>query len=295
MKAIIVLIAVAGVAATTLAQPAPTTAPVSATVKNEPAKDGSAPKSPLPAAPKPQARAPASQPARPQRSIVALLDSRVPEVNFDKTPFEKVMEWVQDYTGALVCVRWRALEDAAVYPETPITLKARDKKLTDILWAIMNQVTAASGVTLAYEASADLFLFSTHRDLSSKMVTKVYDLTDLTIGILQARLADFNSFDPSKARPYRTYIHRPPPPPPLTTQTSSGEVITLSRGPRAEITTDDEQLQELMELIQNTIAPDSWDVYGGDGMIFPRPGQGKLVIRNSLYVHQMIGGAVRSK
>ena len=50
--------------------------------------------------------------------------------------------------------------------------------------------------------------------------------------------------------------------------------------------------EELVELIQRTIAPSSWDVVGGPGsIIYWRPGQA-LVVRNRGEVQQQLGGVL---
>ncbi len=51
--------------------------------------------------------------------------------------------------------------------------------------------------------------------------------------------------------------------------------------------------QQLVELIQQTIAPASWDVNGGPGTIYYwRPGRA-LVIRQTQHVHDDLGGVLR--
>jgi hypothetical protein len=50
--------------------------------------------------------------------------------------------------------------------------------------------------------------------------------------------------------------------------------------------------QALVELIQNTIAPDSWDVRGGAGVIVYYAPLHCLVVRATSEVHHRIGGAV---
>jgi hypothetical protein len=55
---------------------------------------------------------------------------------------------------------------------------------------------------------------------------------------------------------------------------------------------DRTQAQSLIDLIQQTIAPESWDVNGGKGSIrYWRPGLA-LVIRNTGEVHEQVGGAL---
>jgi hypothetical protein len=53
---------------------------------------------------------------------------------------------------------------------------------------------------------------------------------------------------------------------------------------------DDMQMQELVELIQQAVEPDSWQVNGGLGHIVPF--QRSIVVRNTILVHQRLGGYV---
>jgi hypothetical protein len=50
--------------------------------------------------------------------------------------------------------------------------------------------------------------------------------------------------------------------------------------------------QELVDLIQTTIAPDSWDVNGGPGSIVYYQPLRVLVVRQTDRVHELLGGAV---
>jgi hypothetical protein len=51
--------------------------------------------------------------------------------------------------------------------------------------------------------------------------------------------------------------------------------------------------RELIDLIQSTIAPESWDVAGGRGTIRYYSRNPALVIRQTAEVHEQIGGALR--
>jgi hypothetical protein len=55
---------------------------------------------------------------------------------------------------------------------------------------------------------------------------------------------------------------------------------------------DDDYGPSLVELIQNTISPESWDVNGGAGSIYYWRGQRALVVRATGDVHDAIGGVL---
>ena len=52
--------------------------------------------------------------------------------------------------------------------------------------------------------------------------------------------------------------------------------------------TQEEHMRQLIDVITNTIEPDSWAVNGGAGTIAPF--KGMLVVRNTPSVHQKISG-----
>jgi len=56
---------------------------------------------------------------------------------------------------------------------------------------------------------------------------------------------------------------------------------------------DERQASELISLIQDTIAPGSWDVRGGKGTIHYYPNFFVLVVRNTAEVHHQIGGTLK--
>lgn len=230
-----------------------------------------------------EAKPETQKPARPKRDIREMINSRVPEVRFEQTALEKVMEWVQEYTGVMVYVRYGVLEEYGIDRETPVTVKARDTKLAKILWVVMNEAAGSTGVTLAYQASADLIVFSTHEDLSGKMVTRVYEVKNIIADIPD--FADDGTFEGREGRVWRARVRRPPRSEPL------GDALTSdSQPPPREIKSEEEALQEFMEFILNSVEPESWAIngMGGQGTIFPY--KGKLAIRNSLHVHQILAG-----
>ncbi len=232
-----------------------------------------------------------------KRNVQEILNARIPDVNFDATPLEEVMEWLQDYTEAIVYVRWAALEDFGITRETPITVEARNKRLSQILWVVMNEAAAESGVTLAYQASADLFLFSTHEDLSRSMVTRVYNVREIIVDVPYFFRHGLCK-DPvgEEGIVKRTRVRRV-----WRDQGSRGGELGTELGteapepPRREITSEDEALQELTELILNTVEPETWEAngMGGKGTIFPY--KGKLVVRNSIYVHQILSDKLKPR
>lgn len=252
----------------------------------------------------PPATAPAAtRPAgeAPAREIDAILAARV-TVEFDRTPFEHVVTWIERETQAMVYVRWPALEDVGIERDAPITLRARDRPLQQVLALILKDAEGVSGAKLAYEASADLFIFSTHDDLSRELITRVYRVEDLLQEIPKFEGPKPGQIAPGAGgRAIRSRPARVIRPARGSQSQGGGEVHTPggaaghdgggredTPGPRVAV--PDERSRELIDLITMVVEPESWEIngLGGRGTIFPR--DGRLIVRNSRYVHQLLGG-----
>jgi hypothetical protein len=193
------------------------------------------------------------------------------------------MEWLADFTQLNISVRWQTLEDAGVARDTPITIQARNLRLSQILWMIMNEA-AGSDLKLAYRASGTLLILSTEEDLSREMVTKIYDVADLLLDVPRAPRS--MSFDVTQGMGQGgqsgggggsgTGMFGQG-----TQQNQQQEQYGNEQGGQA-------QMDKLIELIQQTVEPDSWHLNGGQGTIVAF--QRSLVVRNTILVHQRLGG-----
>lgn len=214
--------------------------------------------------------------SKPWPDIAALINSRIPEVSIGDSAFEQVIAWLQDYTGANIVVHWQMLADAGVPRDKPISLYAKNLRLSQVLWLVMNEAGGAD-VKLAYRASGNLIVLSTEEDLGREMLVRVYDVADL--------LSRFPQFQDG---------------PRVDAQNATqGAGVFNSAGGNMEDAADqtstnnppnqpDPDMLRLSDLIQRTIQPDSWAANFGPGSISIWRTQ--LVVRNSMRVHQEIGG-----
>ncbi|TWT46080.1 hypothetical protein RAS1_25270 [Phycisphaerae bacterium RAS1] len=221
-----------------------------------------------------------------------LLNQQIPEVSFEEIPLESVIDWIANQTQANVKVRWQTIVDAGVERDKPISLKLKNLRLSAILWLILNEAGGGS-VKLAYRAAGDLLVISTEEDLNKEMVTKVYDIADLL-----ARPPLFRNaaqLDPAQAL--------------QAVQQSSqggqggfggrgggggggggGQLFQSGQQNRQEDNAGGDELQRLIDLITQTIEPDTWTQGGGQGTIHAF--RSTIVVRNTLIVHQQINGYV---
>jgi hypothetical protein len=236
-----------------------------------------------------QAGSVASTPRPQNTNTLSILNQRVPEITFEELSLEQVMDWLADFTHMNVTVRWQILADAGIDRDKPISVHARNLRLSQVLWLIMSEA-AGSEVKLAYRASGNLLVLSTAEDLDKEMVTKIYDVADLLINLPRAtRQGAFNVTQGLGQ----------------TGQGGTGgggggagggmfgqgqNQQQQQYGQNNTNNTTDQQIQQLVDLIRQTVEPDSWRENGGQGTIIAY--QKSIVVRNTLLVHQRLGGFV---
>ncbi len=237
-------------------------------------------------------RQPRATPRPQASSTLSILNQRVPELTFEDVPFEQVMDWLAEFTKLNVTVRWQVLADAGVDRDKPVSIQAHNLRLSQVLWLIMSGV-AGSEIKLAYRASGNLLVLSTAEDLDKEMVTKIYDVADLLTRLPRAgRVGAFNvtqglgqaggqgggggsgagggMFGQGQGQQ----------------QQQQGGARNDPYGAGGGET----QIQELVDLIRQTVEPDTWVQNGGQGTIIPF--QRSIVVRNTILVHQRLGGYV---
>lgn len=210
-----------------------------------------------------------------------LLNRRIPEIRYEQVPFETVMQSLQELTEINMSVRWETLEAAGVEREAPITIQARNLRLSQILWMVLN--AASQGDTpLAYRMSGKLLILSTELDLGREQITKVYDVSDLMVRIENAERPQFQQSQG------------------LGQSTSGGSLFqNQQQQQRRQQNQDDPtvvqpEMERLIRVITRTIEPDSWDT-NDSGETSANLGRieaygNLLIVTNTILVHQRLGG-----
>ncbi len=215
------------------------------------------------------------------------LNERIPEVDFEEAELDQVMDWIGTLTDMNVVVRWQILEDAGIERDKPITMQVRNLRLSQVLWMIMDEA-GGPDLKLAYRASGELLIISTAEDLGREMVIRVYDVSDLLVRAPHFRGAPHMDLQNTQN---------------VGAGGSGGGQSIFGgsggggsgrddddddrRGERGE---DNADIQELINLIIQTVEPDSWAENGGLGTI--QAFRNLLVVRNNILVHQALGGYV---
>jgi hypothetical protein len=234
----------------------------------------------------PAGRRPAEKQVREEdQRIYAALDEVVPEARLEDTPLEQVLKWVAESAKVNVHVEWRDLVDSGVDRDRPIALNLRGLPRWRVLRAVLD--TASGEAHLGYEVRDGVLLIATRDWLDRDMITRVYPVRDL----LYATVARWQRVQ-SVARPAPSAAGSPVD---LAKATDAGYREELAK--RSLMTTQpaaaplDEALlpdaeAELLDLLRQSVAPDTWRENGGNGS-----GQiynGVLVVRQCRTVHRAV-------
>lgn len=177
--------------------------------------------------------------------IRATLERKMPEIVLDAQPFEQVISYLRELTGLNIVVNWTAMEAAAIEKEAEVSLKLADVTFDGGLCLILDAVGAGE-IELAYDVLDGVVIVSTKEDLSRRTFVRVYDVKDLVAWSREEQKARIDSVIES------------------VTKHAGGTVIrdALVKGwmPDPEEKTTD----TLVELIRQTIDPESWREAGGN-------------------------------
>jgi hypothetical protein len=236
----------------------------------------------------------AQRPTQPQQRIVReqpttlkMLNTRLGDVRFVETPFEQVMNWLADVTDSNLVVRWQILEDNGIDRDTPISVQVKNLRFSQVLSLIIGEA-GGSDLQLAYRASGKLIVVSTNDDLSQEMITKIYDVSDLLVRLPRASLDA--AFDVTQG---------------LGQNTTGGGggggggagggMFGQGGNQQNQQDYDNQggagsQMAQIVDIIRQTIEPDSWRENNGKGSITAF--RQTLIVHNSILVHQKLGGYV---
>jgi hypothetical protein len=194
-------------------------------------------------------------------SVEAKLNLVLPEVKFSKTSFDEAIETLRTRGNINLVVNWRSLDAAGIDRAVPISLTLKDVALGDALLAVlMNASTPTARV--GYEPAGNVLLIDTGESLSKLTLLRVYDIADIVL-----------------AEQERQRILYPPDAMREPQNAASGNPVRNQRR------SSDEILEDLVKLIQERIAPDSWRETGGmTGSITEL--SGRLIIEHTRTGHR---------
>ncbi|MCH7873299.1 MAG: hypothetical protein IID33_16510 [Planctomycetes bacterium] len=190
------------------------------------------------------------------RRIFEALDTRVPELSFEEIPLEQVFDFIAEITGIRnFHVQWSRLEEAGIERMTLVTMKVNDLRAERVLRFILNEVSN-DHAELQYAVVDGILIISTADELPRNIHVEVYDVRDLLTH------AQHSLYDPLTRGKVLA---------PRKTDVVIEDAVSAAPG------------KELVDMIRNAIAPDSWQANGGTEYI--QVYQGSLVVRQSDSVH----------
>lgn len=234
-----------------------------------------------PPAPDREARPQDAKRSAPKVSLRKVLRAKVDLVEWEDTPLSEVLDWVRERGAINVVARWNVLEPAGINPDSPVTLRLKEASLASILSEALAGLSSAEEIR--YQGVGNTLTISTREDLNRKMFVKAYPVNDLLF-----RIPEFTDAPSINIQ-----------------QTGGGGGAgggSASQNPfqggaggggggDEDNRTKKDKIDELIELIVNTVEPEVWRENGGQATIRAF-GDNTIVVRASLDVHEKLGGPV---
>ena len=178
------------------------------------------------------------------------LDIRITSLAYDGVALVDAIDDLRRRARANIVTNWTALKFADIEPGQAVSMSLHDVSLGAALRVLL-EIVGGGETELDYEISDGVIWISTREDLSRRTVTAVYDCDDL-LNVETKRLTD--------------YVNRV-----LEAMAEAGGRDLLKnpeaaeRVVRAAVTAlTDDLASELIELIQQTVDPESWRSTGGN-------------------------------
>jgi hypothetical protein len=195
-----------------------------------------------------RAEAPGGVPAATATALRKLAQP-APEIQFDNIPLAEAFDFLRDTTGLNFFVNWRALEAAGIDRNAPVSLRLRNVPYELALRYILRDAGGGS-VKLEFAVIDGLVNISTEEELAAEVKVRVYNI---------ARL-----------------LHH------LPTTRPAADPTAFASEPQFE-----DKADRVIQIIKETVAPDSWrDAGGAVGSI--REINGRLVVAQTETNHALI-------
>jgi tetratricopeptide (TPR) repeat protein len=177
-------------------------------------------------------------------AVESMLAKQLPELRFDGVPLVDVVEFLRDTTQANIFVNWSAIEGAGIDKNTPITTRLKNVRFSKVLGIVLD--SAGGGIIrLGYTIDDGVITISTQEDLAKNVSTRTYDIRDLLVNISNFQAP---SFTPSSGGE----------------GSGGGELFaTTDTNQQDQDTERDTIVEQITQLITDTIATDTWKVNGG--------------------------------
>lgn len=209
-----------------------------------------------------------------RRTLGMLKDRRIP-AEFNEVPFATALAYVQKTTGVNMDVNWAALEKVGIDKETSISMKLPDASAETIMERMIEKVSPDKSTAAAWAVDNGILTVSSEQQINSRTVTEIYDVRDLLVEI--PNFTNAPDFDLTAVLASDSATSTPSP---FASSAKSG---------LEHRTTPEQRTKEVIDIITNTVAHDTWQENGGE-VGFVQQFQGALVVTSTPRVHKSIDG-----
>jgi general secretion pathway protein D len=214
-----------------------------------------------------------------ERELQRRLDEILPEFQFQDAPLGAVLGHIQDGRELNMAIDWADLGSNGVQPDRPVSLGLRDLPVKTVLKEVLAQ--AGGDVPLSYTVSDGVLRIATKNKLDHEKSVMVYDVRDLLVS--PTRQNNASRLDPGQ-------------PANVSTGRSSRDArlfespggVAYEPPPSPPDGTPDATISQIMSIVRQTVAPDSWHDSGGDASI--RELNGQLIVYQTSGAQAQIRG-----
>jgi type II secretory pathway component GspD/PulD (secretin) len=226
-----------------------------------------------------------------EREIYRRLDAPIASWDYKDMPLKQIIDDLQVSTGLNIVPDGPALNEQGISLDRPVTMKLDSIALKSALNLLLRQVH------LTHVVRDEALVITTEENARGKLETKIYPVTDLVIPVLNASpIEGSNTLQNMAQQATNNPNLKLGGVAPWLGSTSMGNGKDVSQGGTSAGTSQSISRenakgtieQTLMNLVTNTIAPQSWDSVGGHGHIDWYPVGQALIVNQTPDIQEQI-------
>jgi hypothetical protein len=198
-----------------------------------------------------------------ERSILQALNTTI-SVNFRNSKLEDVIEYLQTYTGQPILLDREGMKDLEISYETAVTLNLKGVTVRTVLRKIL------ADVGMSYLIKDETIQATSAQKAREMMTVRRYYVGDLLAGM--SALGNYNG-------PQGVW----------NTGIFPNGFRAPGLNPQLQAMRNMEGVKQLIDLVQGSVDPQSWQVNGGSGTVTFHVSSMSLIIKQSAEVHALLG------
>ncbi|HEX2838747.1 MAG TPA: hypothetical protein VHN77_11525 [Phycisphaerales bacterium] len=222
---------------------------------------------------------PAFAEAEENRKALAVIQSKRIPVNFNETPLENVIQFIEAVTQLNVDTDWQALENAGVDRQAPVTLNLTNVPVETILNRVCEKASPDPLTGAAWNVTDGVLTISSREQINKQKAIVIYDIRDLIVEV------------PNYTNSYELDLQQALQQAGQTGGGGGGQspFTENDQGDEEQRRTLQERTQEILDIITTNVDSEGWRENGGDVGYVQQLG-GLLIITNTPANHRSING-----